>query len=103
METKHTPGPWVKDYGNTIGHIKSIAKHEDRATPTLCRYDTEYIASSIPEEEREANGKLIAAAPDLLSSLIECLAGVKELNGEYQDGWSDIITRAEAAIIKATP
>lgn len=31
----------------------------------------------------------------LEESLKECLEGVKELNGEYQDGWDDVINRAE--------
>ena len=36
---KHTPGPWIKDYGKTDGHIKSVPAHEERVgTPTLCKY-----------------------------------------------------------------
>ena len=75
MKLKHTSGPWVKDYRGTINHIKAIINEEK--TPTLCRYNDEFknggsplVANSLTEEEREANGLLIAAAPEMLEALI---------------------------------
>jgi len=84
---KHTPGPWCFDQDDyqvsCISDQKEVAGiwYTDR-----------------PRAERLANAKLIASAPTLLQSLIECLEGVKELNGEYQDGWDDVIERAEQVI-----
>jgi hypothetical protein len=69
--SKHTPGPWVKDYGYTLGHIKAISPRQGTWTPTVARYDIgapDYPAIKDPEE-REANARLIAAAPELYEAL----------------------------------
>lgn len=47
------------------------------------------------------NTDLIASAPELLEALIECLEGVHELNDEFQDGWDEVIEKAERVINKA--
>jgi len=72
---KHTPGPWEKDHGNTIHHIKSVQGESN--SPTVCRYNDQYrdggnmiVADSLSDEEKEANGLLIAAAPEMLEALI---------------------------------
>jgi hypothetical protein len=76
---KHTPGPWKKDYGSTDGHIKSIGLKKDDGTntPTVCRYKNYagqttrfFCADSLTDEEVEANGILIATAPEMLDYLI---------------------------------
>jgi hypothetical protein len=67
MTTKHTPGPWIVDYGDTKGHVKSIAVNPDGYTPTVARYDT--LVTSISDSEKAANAALIAAAPELLEAL----------------------------------
>ena len=78
--TSYTPGPWEVNYGNTIGHIKSVAEHPKGMTPTVCRFDRELIAAvTISEDEALANANLIAAAPDLLEA---CKAFAK-----WFDGW----------------
>lgn len=60
-EQKHTAGPWSKGPGIiTAGH-QAIASY------TGCGV----VRYADSEEEREANAKLIAAAPDLLSVLEE--------------------------------
>lgn len=66
---KHTPGPWVKDYGNTYGHIKAMVQRGSAPTPTLAEYGT--CHGCIPAEEAEANGHLLAAAPALLKACRE--------------------------------
>ena len=76
MKLKHTSGPWEKDYGSTEGHIKSIGIPEYNYTPTVCRYKNLYkgdltVADSLSIEEQEANGRLIALAPEMLEILIE--------------------------------
>ena len=58
--TKHTPGPWyVGDDGNVW------------RTPTADRTGTNIcdMVSSVTIDETQANGRLIAAAPELLEAL----------------------------------
>jgi hypothetical protein len=58
---KHTPGPWHFEAGR-------IWQRGDNPEPIAC-------ADTYPEEtEREANARLIAAAPDLLAALIDAVA-----------------------------
>ena len=66
-----TPGPWEKDYGNTVGHIKSIAPHEKGYTPTVCKYNEfTQLPRSLSVDEIEANGNLIAVAPEMFLWII---------------------------------
>ena len=66
-----TPGPWKKDYGNTKGHIKSIAPNDKGWTPTVCKYsEFSHLPIDMPFNEVEANGYLIAAAPEMLEDEI---------------------------------
>jgi hypothetical protein len=78
-----TPGPWVKDYGFTFGHIKSVAKERKPGTPTVCRYDGPNHAPTISEDEAGVNAALIVAAKNALQDLLDerdrLRATVKEL------------------------
>lgn len=66
---KHTPGPWVKDYGHTEGHIKTL--HNPKVhTKTVIKYRYNMCEEILTEEEIEANARLIAAAPEMLEALI---------------------------------
>jgi hypothetical protein len=56
METKHTPGPWTFD--DKLGHVQSSKVQRIIA----------FIAHGGGPESL-ANGKLIAAAPELLTAL----------------------------------
>jgi hypothetical protein len=83
----HTPGPWVVDYEGSIGHVKSVAERPDYFTPTVARYDTGAV--SIGPDEKQANARLIAAAPDLLEA---CKAALAAIRSACQDGsiiWLD--------------
>jgi len=66
---KHTPGPWAKDYGGTLGHIKTLCNPEVH-TKTVCVYGYKYSGSVLTDEEIEYNGRLISTAPEMLESLI---------------------------------
>jgi len=74
MKTKHTSGPWIAQ-GSLItqgGHMKDwmlkIASLPTTIDPRPC---PDAAAKSI--EEREANARLIAAAPELLAALQDCI------------------------------
>jgi hypothetical protein len=74
MTTKHTPGPWVwagncPEYSGDIAHI--LAGTDDNATVIA-----ETVLLAHPNEDdgldfatSEANGRLLAAAPELLEAL----------------------------------
>ena len=99
--TKHTPGPWVKDHGGTLGHIKSIAPHEKGWTPTVARYDCgvvmgkkyEYVIQD--EEEREANGYMLAAAPKMYEVLQHIRENWKTLSRKEWDEIAEALASVE--------
>lgn len=69
MSTNHTPGPW--EYKEPYGAVAVKGK-------TVCMTDNHYVATEwapFPEsEERRANGRLIAAAPELLAAVEAALS-----------------------------
>jgi len=84
---KHTPGPWdwMAVGANASGghHLYII----DAANRKIC-------ACWGKAEEKEANARLLAAAPDLLEALQEIVRPTKILGGSALD-------KARAAIAKA--
>ena len=97
----HTPGPWVKDYGGTIGAVKAAINDGNRITPTVCtykRYPHESHAPSISLEEAEANAHLIAASPDLLRMLGHLVSLAEH---EIEDKGGQIVVDAKSVISKA--
>ena len=94
MDVKHTPGPWMK---STHG---GISKYSIWSSSGQHIADTN-TTKSIGFERCAANASLIAAAPDLLEALEDCvavmdreLAGLKVIQPE--------LSAARAAIAKAT-
>lgn len=83
MGKKHTPGPWL--YNDTTAQVHRL---HGAAIAEVCNHDL----------SREANARLIAAAPDLLSALIDLLYQSKL--SEDEGGWD--FSQAEEAIAKAT-
>lgn len=59
MNTQHTPGPWDYITGKTLHHVETHMDHPVGAGIPIC---------SIPKS-REANARLISAAPDLLEAV----------------------------------
>jgi hypothetical protein len=64
----HTPGPW--DVDNYPDHVSYFSDASNRKPDYDFRVD---FSEDMPEEEAEANARLIAAAPDLLEALEELL------------------------------
>ena len=73
MSTKHTPGPWVvctqdgDHYANTIFAESQLCDGLIEAKA----WDSHVASAGLDHKNFEANARLIAAAPDLLSVLIE--------------------------------
>ena len=103
METKHTPGPW---------QVLSGSIYESKANEGL---DCTRIALmdranfKIIPTERDANARLIAAAPDMLEALTAAKA---RINGEWDNPslvkfgplgteTDDVLTILSTAIVKA--
>ena len=83
--SKHTLGPWTAmDTGNVL----------DRHGNRVARYQDSHFLS---EKEMEANGKLIAAAPEMLEALRTV---VRHLHAPGGDGYEELLA-AERAIAKA--
>ena len=86
--SEHTPGPWY------------TSRHEDY-TEVWKDYGDERTRIATADDgwiEAAANARLIAAAPDLQSALIDLLAYVEE---GYGDTDSEEGRKARAAIAKA--
>lgn len=80
-EIKHTAGPWRLDYPDAWGEafVETTRPVSEGRTAVVCRlYDR---GSCFPpdDEEREANGRLIAAAPALLAAARAAWQCISEL------------------------
>lgn len=82
----HAPGPWSYAYGE------------------VSDYDGEQVAL-LPlrnQTEPEINGRLLAAAPELLEALQGVLLSENDTHRQSDDRWSVFRQAARAAIAKAT-
>jgi hypothetical protein len=111
-KANHTPGPWQIDsedgqwwiYGGGDARATTgIAKCDliVNAVMGICKQQN-VIGQRMPDGEREANARLIAAAPDLLDALRE----IVDVGAEYYDmdsgeNGSPAMAAARAAIAKA--
>lgn len=91
----HTPGPWVV-LQNPMSH--DCITSDDCRICDMPRWDDEYA------EEETANARLIAAAPELLGELENCLdLLVTCFSDSPVDSCMGVaITKARAAIARAT-
>ena len=107
MTTTHTPGPWSADWGYIVAPDVT-GKHVDLYVATIAEEDED--GRVVPEHERDANARLIAAAPDLLAALrgvVLCAdaRGDAEPLDAYRTRAAMLpgqIARAYAAIARAT-
>ena len=84
----HTPGPWHVE--RHTDYDKDIIIIEPR-----CMIDND----DVDQAEAEANARLIAAAPDLLESLVLL---VNASHAEAAEEWERLHDLARTAIAKAT-
>lgn len=109
MNTKHTRGPWVVQGLNIYGPINPRSKRRNgreliggvvddindwRTSPDYVRDDSAEFAS-----EREANARLIAAAPDLLDACEAALIAIERHISPTEFAPREML---RAAITKAT-
>lgn len=87
--SKHTPGPWMVSPYNTMGIF------DDKKRPIAVAYEGVH-SYDIELPEREANAKLIAAAPEMLEALRACVEWAKA------GGGPEPFTAAGRIIAKAT-
>lgn len=107
MGAKPTPGPWRLDYPDGWGgaFVETTQPVDDGRTALICSLYDRQSAFPPDDDEKESNGRLIAAAPELL----EALQGwMRHLDGEpggptdtpeYEDA---LMTKMRAAIAAAT-
>ena len=94
MNAKHTPGPWEYNV-NTQGRFRVFA-----GTSEIVRALSTHGRRRLGKAEREANARLIAAAPGLLEALREA---EDVLNALDMSGYSqaDVLATVRVAIAKA--
>lgn len=106
-EQKHTPGPW-RENGSVVtaqGSMALVVANVRCQLDPIVRPD----AAAKTFAERDANARLIAAAPELLEALKECarlLNVAFDFEGDVfrkeHNNSVDAICAARAAIAKAT-
>ena len=67
MKNQHTPGPWEADI--RIAQAM-VTDSNGNAIADIARHEFSDTEQSYSDQKIEANARLIAAAPDLLSALI---------------------------------
>lgn len=93
MSSKHTPGPWQLAEKYNCKDVRAV--------------DGPYVAdcnasAAIDWRTKEANARLIAAAPELLS-IAEMVDDVSDrIDYDPDSAFGQLVTAARAAIAKAT-
>ena len=111
MSTQHTPAPWTTDGAANTGDLDIVAP-----TGRIAMLDCEHrdIFNDEPESDEqrcslevlEANGRLIAAAPDLLAAAQCALADFEGILSEFDPerehpAW-ETLAELRTVIAKAT-
>ena len=82
MDSKHTPGPWTAHSGAVYVDGPNVYPKGDDLGIPIARMDREPGNGTVPTE-RDANARLIAAAPALLEA---AKALIDELDGHIGAG-----------------
>ena len=105
MEKKFTQGRWVIGETDAFGYETEI---KGSGGIRICEVKsfTGVQFNDPSMQEREANSKLIAAAPELLEALDECINELYLIHSQYGDQQNandhcSALTKAEFAIKKA--
>jgi len=101
MEHKHTPGPWGWSHREipSGNYSTQVYDANEKEIATIAWYPVRQ--NNITTTSREANARLIAAAPDLLQSCRGMLHAL-ETDCRDTDKWAALMGEAVAVIAKAT-
>lgn len=98
MKAQHTPGPWdVYDGPNDKKEL--TVNYIDKSGQIIMVADCN--SAYAPPKERDANARLIAAAPELLEACKAFLDMEIEIDMEYHKAFKVVIDKVTAAIAKA--
>jgi hypothetical protein len=95
-ETAHTPGPWMVTTGRES--VYALMNDPDRPSVQINRFHANIQGAFCPREEKEANARLIAAAPELFNALTEIVA---DLQFSKVQQHINLVKLARAALAKA--
>ena len=101
MNTQHTPAPWDRKLICT-GEYSSAWRVSHTFKPAIHPRIICDVPSNLGDTQGNANGKLIAAAPELLEALRDCLALIVNGPDGCDDNPKRIEDQARAVIAKAT-
>lgn len=93
MTAQHTPGPWFFCKQDDTDEDSEFFVMESN------KYDWPNV---VAETDREADARLIAAAPDLLEALQAIVRSLSDQDDEGMIEHAEPMIRARAAIQKAT-
>ena len=105
--TGHTPGPWRVDSTVSLGAYGVWTAYSTHPGYDGAGYESPICSMNpaeqlIPREQRDANARLIAAAPELLEALKEQVRGAEWRQENEPDNWNgaddEALERARAAI-----
>lgn len=114
MKTQHTPGPWTIGPTSSFasGNWRIVTTHDGTTNICACHGTIITDAEMHPmNQTRDANARLIAAAPDLLAALQAAVAQLDRFAGalatdQIQQHWDDDADQAQqqarAALARAT-
>lgn len=112
MSAQHTPGPWCCEHrkGSDSMYRTEVFSVEHGVIAT-CKWTPKNLGSGVTGTYREANARLIAAAPDLLEALelahkaLEAIANEMTVGERYTNAGQYLLDSLEPsrdAIAKAT-
>jgi len=97
MEFIGTPGPWVRESaGRGIG---PVSKDDDQSYGMVI--PVAYVDFGESDEVQNANARLIAAAPELLTALQLAEKAMAEGRNVTYPEWYGVMNKARVAISKA--
>lgn len=94
MTTKHTPGPWRIEFGDSVYSQADYAALSQRGHTAHALCTIHAIPTS--KGDTDANARLIAAAPDLLAALRKIHANAAESADWIRQITAEAIAKATA-------
>ena len=95
--SNHTPGPWGTDDGAEVWPMDGPTSFVTLARVVGPWSDSQWYGSV---EEGRANGRLIAAAPELLDALRDCCGRLRQWIESEDEDDMEALARARALIKK---